>query len=215
MTAPPDFELLETMRWDPVAADRDALDGIVLLERHLDRARASADHFGFAWDAASIDRALRQALSGRTGAARLRLLIDRRGTARCEAADPGERPTPCRTAFAAAAVSPANELLYHKTTARAVYDAARRSRPDADAVLLWNEAGDVTEGTEANVVFELDGQRVTPPVSCGLLAGTLRADLLARGEIAERRISRADARRAARVWLINSVRGWMEATIVE
>ena len=39
-------------------------------------------------------------------------------------------------------------------------------------------------------------------------AGTLRARLLAAGEIAERTLTPADLARAERIWLINSVRGW-------
>ena len=66
----------------------------------------------------------------------------------------------------------------------------------------------MTEATTSNLVLELDGERWTPPISAGLLAGTLRARLLAAGEIAERTLTPADLARAERVWLINSVRGW-------
>jgi para-aminobenzoate synthetase/4-amino-4-deoxychorismate lyase len=95
-----------------------------------------------------------------------------------------------------------------------VYERARASRPDRDAVLLWNAEGDVTEATEANIVVELDGQKITPPVECGLLAGTLRAELLDRGVIEERRVTVADLPRATGLWLINSVRGWLPATLL-
>ncbi len=86
--------------------------------------------------------------------------------------------------------------------------------PGVDDVLMWNEASEITESTRANVVVELDGQRVTPPVACGLLPGTFRAELLARGEIAERVVSVADLRKATSLWLINSVYKWKRAEIV-
>ena len=89
------------------------------------------------------------------------------------------------------------------------------ARDDVDAVILWNERDQVTESTDANLVVELDGRRWTPPVDAGLLAGTFRAQLLASGEVAERRLSRADVSRAPRLWLVNSVRGWMDAVLVE
>jgi branched-subunit amino acid aminotransferase/4-amino-4-deoxychorismate lyase len=38
--APPEFELLETMRWRPG-------EGIALLDLHLERLAASAEYFGF------------------------------------------------------------------------------------------------------------------------------------------------------------------------
>ena len=74
--------------------------------------------------------------------------------------------------------------------------------------MLWNPAREVTEAITANIVVELDGRRVTPPVGCGLLPGTMRADLLARGEIFEARVTVDELVQAPRFWLINSVRGW-------
>ena len=96
---------------------------------------------------------------------------------------------------------------------RAAYDAARASRPDCDEVILWNERGELTEATTSNIVLEVDGVHWTPPLSAGLLAGTLRARLLAEGAIAERTLTPDDLARAGRVWLINSVRGWRLAQI--
>jgi para-aminobenzoate synthetase/4-amino-4-deoxychorismate lyase len=67
----------------------------------------------------------------------------------------------------------------------------------------------VTESSIANVVVEMDGERWTPPSSSGLLAGTFREELLARGEIRERVIFKEELKRAERLFLINSVRRWM------
>ena len=55
------------------------------------------------------------------------------------------------------------------------------------------------------------GVKVTPAIECGLLPGTLRAQLLDAGEIVEARISREELQSASELWLINSVRGWMKA----
>jgi len=106
-------------------------------------------------------------------------------------------------------------FLYHKTTARAVYDRARASRPDCDDVILWNARGEITETTTANIVADIGGELVTPPVSCGLLAGTMRAHLLAQGEITERIMTKTDVRRVRSIYLINSVRQWINATLRE
>ncbi len=78
---------------------------------------------------------------------------------------------------------------------------------------MWNPSHEVTEAITVNVVVEIDGRRVTPPVGCGLLPGTLRAELLARGEIAEARVTVDELIGGPRFWLINSVRGWCEAVI--
>ena len=84
-----------------------------------------------------------------------------------------------------------------------------------DDVLLWNERGEVTESTIGNVVAEIDGMRYTPPVASGLLGGTFRAEQLEAGTIRERVLTKADIASASRLWLINSVRGWVEAILVE
>jgi chorismate binding enzyme/Amino-transferase class IV len=94
-----------------------------------------------------------------------------------------------------------------------VTEEARRRRPEADAVILWNDAGEITEATEANIVVEIEGRRVTPPVDCGLLPGVMRQHLLASGAIDERRVAVDDLRGARAIWLINSVRGWMPAEL--
>ena len=83
-----------------------------------------------------------------------------------------------------------------------------------DDVLLWNDRGEVTECTIGNVVVEIDGVRYTPPVESGLLAGTFRAELLDQGLIRERVLTKSDVASAPRLWLINSVRGWVEARLV-
>jgi branched-subunit amino acid aminotransferase/4-amino-4-deoxychorismate lyase len=62
--------------------------------------------------------------------------------------------------------------------------------------------------------LELDGRMVTPPVACGLLAGTLREALLRERRIHEQVVRRDDLRRASRVWLVSSVRGWRVVDLV-
>ncbi len=81
-------------------------------------------------------------------------------------------------------------------------------------MILWNERGELTESSIANLVLEIGGQCYTPPVTAGLLAGTSRAQLLEDGEIEERVLTMDDLARATRLWLINSVRG-RQAAILE
>ncbi|MCB0205011.1 MAG: aminotransferase class IV, partial [Anaerolineae bacterium] len=70
------------------------------------------------------------------------------------------------------------------------------------------------EATIANVVLMRDGELVTPPLASGLLAGTLRAELLAQGVIREATVRVDDLEPDQRVWLVNSVRGWRDARLV-
>ncbi len=123
------------------------------------------------------------------------------------------RGAPMRVALAPAPVSRRDPFLFHKTTRRAVYDAARQGRPGFEDVLLHNEEGELTELTIGNLVLELDGRRVTPRRESGLLAGTFRAELLERGDVEERTLTLPDLERGRRCWLVNSVREWVPMTV--
>lgn len=195
------FELLETLALE---------DGVyVLRDRHLARLGASAEHFGFPYDRRHIERLLADlAAAHPKGAFRVRLLLDRHGRARTETAPLEPTPTTAPVMLASRPIEAETEFLLHKTTERFAY-APFSPPPGVFDTLLWNAQGEITEFTRGNVVVELDGERVTPPLAAGLLPGVLRAELLARGEIHERRVHCADLRRASAIWFINSVRGWV------
>jgi para-aminobenzoate synthetase/4-amino-4-deoxychorismate lyase len=203
----PDFQLLETLRWSPE-------EGFRLLERHLARLRASAACFAFTLDVADLRVLLDTAVRDLSGPAKVRLCVACEGGVACEAADLEPLPDrPLHAALAADPVDTTDVFLFHKTTRRHIYDRARRSRPGAEAVILWNDRNEITEATDFNVVVEMNGSRVTPPVECGLLPGTFRAQLLDSAEITERRITIEELHECGRGWLINSVRGWVPFTL--
>ena len=206
--AAPSFSLLETLLWEPA-------DGYFLLEEHMRRLAESADYFGMRCDVALVRRRLEELVVGLPHRQqRVRLLADRDGRIHCEATPLTDSQIPVRLAIAPEPVDPANPFLYNKTTHREVYDRARASRANCDDVVLWNERSEVTETSIANIVAELDGNKVTPPVESGLLPGVFRDWLLRHGEIMERRIGLDDLRRASRIWVVNSLRKWREATLV-
>jgi para-aminobenzoate synthetase/4-amino-4-deoxychorismate lyase len=94
-----------------------------------------------------------------------------------------------------------------------VYEAAKEACPGADDVVLWNERGEVTETTIANIVVDVDGELCTPPVTCGLLAGTFRATLVAEGTVRERVITLEMLKRSRQIYVVNSVRRWRTAVL--
>ena len=207
----PVFSLLETLLWEGAA-------GYFLLERHLARLLASARYFGIAVDGADVRRRLQRA-GGTAGPqpARVRLTVSHEGIPGIEVGPLAsqEPRQPWRVAFAPASIDKSDRFLYHKTTHRQVYDEARSSVHDVDDVLLWNTDGQVTESTIANIVIERGGRALTPPVPCGLLAGVFRDELLASGEIEEAVLGKADVRGAERLWMINSVRQWVPAVLLD
>jgi len=121
---------------------------------------------------------------------------------------------PQRIALARAPVDSSDPFLYHKTTNRALYEAARAACPGFDDVLLFSEKGEITESTIANVAVDIAGKLCTPPVSCGLLPGTFRAHLLRQGQLVERPITVTELLRSPRIFLLNSVRGIYPVEVV-
>jgi para-aminobenzoate synthetase/4-amino-4-deoxychorismate lyase len=205
---PAPFELVETLRLEGGAYP--------LLAGHLARLASSARHLGFVLDPAAVEGALRREAEAAGGAPRrVRLLLSARGGVRTEPAPlPPPPAAPARVALSSRRVSRRDPTLFHKTTRRGTYDAARAERPELLDVLLANEEDEVTEFTIGNVVVELDGAQVTPPRDAGLLAGVMRGALLARGEVVERPVRVADLARARRLWLVNAVRGRVPVSLV-
>jgi len=216
--APPPFRLLETLAWVPG-------EGLLLLERHLRRIGASAEYFGFACDEGALRERLAAATRGLRRPHRVRLLLDERGGIEVAVAPLGLSAVPLaaapprragrtvRVAFAREPVSRREPFLYHKTTRREAYERALAARPGFDDVLLWNEEGEVTESTTANIVVRDAAGLWTPPVASGLLGGTFRAHLLERGAIREKLLTLGEVQAADALWLVNSVRGWRRCRI--
>ncbi len=197
----PEFQLLETLIWD-----RD----YYLLDEHLERMKSSAVYFGFQFDERKVRGAL-QDLAGRMGnaAQRVRVTSSRDGGVRVERRDLSASRFG-RVRISNLRVSSRDRFLYHKTTNRDVYDRELPAAVNAgcDDALFFNESSELTEGSIHNVFIVKDGVWKTPPIQCGLLAGTYRAQFLrehpdAREEV----LILDDLMRADQIYLCNSVRG--------
>jgi len=215
---PPQFELLETLLLQ---------DGrYVFYERHIERMERSAIYFEFSFLRQKIEAALQQhAAKYSAGIYRVRLLAGENGSVRIESTildnAPNEWFSPpadvvaVSVALADEPIDRHHQFLYHKTTERSIYQRHAEKYPHAFDVLLWNQDHELTEFTRGNVVLEIDGKLLTPPLASGLLAGTLRAELLARGVIVEAVLYRDDLSRASRIWFVNGVRGWIRVEASE
>ncbi len=201
----PSFQLVETLLYES--------GNYFLLERHLERLSQSAAYWGFRYADGLVRAQLQDAAKAIEERCRVRLLLTRDGEVHVQhqALAPPRR---LRVALAAEPVDSTDPLLYHKTTQRAMYDQQLAARPDCDDVVLYNERGELTECCIGNLVLERDGVRYTPPVESGLLAGTFRAELLAQGVLHTRLLSIGELARADALYLINSVRRWVELELV-
>ena len=203
------FRLLETILLE---------DGqLFLLERHLERLQASADYFGFQFSSEKVLGELNPTVASHSaGTWKVRLLLANDGEVETETTEIGlDDKRPLRVCLASSPVDSSNRFLFHKTTNRKIYEDACAARSDCDDVVLWNERGEITESSIANIVLPMHGKLYTPPQSSGLLAGTFRAQLLAERKIHERVITIEELRQSGDLFLINSVRKWMPAKLVE
>lgn len=199
------WHLLETLLWQDGA--------FVLLHEHLHRMERSAIEAGFRFERATAVAALNEAVTGKTGPQRVRLLLGQAGGVSVEVADLIPWASPLRAALCPFPVRSDNPWLRHKSTRRGVYERARAACPGVDEVLLWNERGELCEFTQGNVVVEIGGVRLTPPLESGTLPGVARAAALEEGEVVEQVVRVEDLALASHVWLVNSVRGWVCAEI--
>jgi len=200
------FKLLETMLYEPAS-------GVSLLNLHLERLKASADYFEFGIDVESIRARLcsLQLLKP----ARLRLLLEPGGYYEVEEHPLPEAKSMISLKLASKPINSCDIFLFHKTTHREVYERARNDADHCDDVILWNEKNELTETTIANLFLEIDGELVTPPIACGLLAGTYRRHMLDTGKVKEAVVKKSDLGKASKIYVGNSVRGLLEARLVE
>jgi para-aminobenzoate synthetase/4-amino-4-deoxychorismate lyase len=166
-----------------------------LFAEHLERLRNSAAYFGFSFPEERIRSALQSvAVSGKV---RLTLWKDGRIETHVSVLKPTRDQ---QVRLATTPVDSSDRCLFHKTTLRDF---------SSDDLIYWNERGEVTESSIANIVVSIDGQLYTPPIASGLLAGTFRNHLITEGKIEERIITIEELQTSKEFYLINSVRKWM------
>jgi 4-amino-4-deoxychorismate lyase len=204
-----DFSLIETMRWEPGT-------GIVRLRLHLARLKRSAGRLGFPGAEKAAEKLAD--VHGESLPLRVRLTLSPSGEIAITTApfSPLTEDTVWRVAIASARLDSTNTLLRHKTTRRGIYEEARKEYPaaEADEVLLLNEKGDPCEGTITSIFLD-DGSGIlkTPPISCGLLAGVLRTELICARRARIQRLTLANLQ-AGTLYMGNSLRGLIRAKLL-
>lgn len=200
-----DFGLIETLAFEPDS-------GFVLLERHLMRLATSAACFGFRYNEHQARTALDSLVQGQSARLRLRLVLSADGSLLTERFPLPATPPVWRARIAAERFQSDEPLLAHKTTRRTRYEAPLAAA-GTDEVIFLNERGELCEGARANLFIEHEGVLLTPPLACGLLPGTLRADLLAKGRAREQVLHEADLKNGT-LYMGNSVRGLVRTNLV-
>ena len=206
-----DFELIETMRWEPG-------QGFLRFDRHLARLYGSASELGFACDPQKVGEVLTNAIDRPDIALRTRLVLSRSGKATASAVpyEPIAADKVWRLQLARIRLDSNDTLLRHKTSRREAYQRARAEYliSRADEVLLANERGEICEGTISNLFADFgDGALATPRLDCGLLSGVLRGELLDQGRAREAIYTLDDLKSAKVLFVGNSLRGLIPARL--
>lgn len=196
--AQPPLHLIETLGWN---------NGFSRLDAHLARMAASARIFRMPFDGRAARLALDAALAGKQGPHRLRITLDSFGVH--DAVAVPLEPTPPYWTYRLSPMPTfsGDVLLGHKTSRRELYDAPH---PGVDELLFCNERGELTEGARSTLFLRRGDMLLTPPLSCGVLPGILRAELLRQGRAREAVLTPADLS-GVEVYFGNSLRGLIPA----
>lgn len=199
--------LIETFGWHPG-------EGARRLEMHLTRMQRSAKALGFVCDRDAIWARV-AGLNG-AEALRCRLTLAQSGEVDLTTAPLGNTAPLWQVALAAQRLEARSPWLFHKTTQRQIYDAARAAlSTGVDELLFLNQRDELCEGTITNLFLRGEtGPWLTPAIGAGLLPGILRQHLLETGAAHEAMLTLDDLRGAAQVAVGNSLRGLIAAEVL-
>ena len=107
-----------------------------------------------------------------------------------------------------------SDVVRFKTSVRHHYEVFEPRSAEVFDTVLFNENGEITEGTRGNIAMQLDGQWVTPALQCGLLPGVGRALALSQRRLVEKVVVIDDLRRITDWAFVNSLRGWLDARLI-
>jgi para-aminobenzoate synthetase/4-amino-4-deoxychorismate lyase len=129
-----------------------------------------------------------------------------------------ELSVPVRLALSRYPLSEAVQETRIKSTSRDFYEGERArvaALTGADEVIFLNADGQLCEGSFTSLFIERDGALLTPALSCGLLPGVLRQELIETGEAREAKLTLSDLERADRIFAGNSLRGLTPASFID
>ena len=198
---PPEFELVETLRFEPE-------QGFVRLEKHLARLKRSAAYFTLPYPEERLKEELGKLRKSLKEKARVRILLSEWGEISVTASPLVEFSGPVKVGLKKRDFFPEPAFLFHKTTYRPWYEEARKEaeKLGLSEIVFFDEKGRLIEGSISNIFLEIDHRIYTPPIFLRLLPGILRESLLESGICEEKEIYLSDLWRG-KLYLGNSLRG--------
>jgi para-aminobenzoate synthetase/4-amino-4-deoxychorismate lyase len=207
----PGFEIIETLLFDKK---------FVFLEEHKKRMMASAHYFQYPCSEEILEAALKNIQEELDLSLRykIRMLLSREGKISWEKSIISDTSASTnKLKFSTVPVNEKNTYLFHKTTYRPWYKQAMEDIKGGlyYDMVFFNKEKEITEGAISNIFVRKNGTLYTPPVSCGLLPGTLRMNLIRSGKCKEKVLFKKDLFDSDKVYCGNSVRGLVEVNLEE
>lgn len=205
-TAP---DLIETLRWTPD-------DGALREQRHMARMKRSARALGYPFSKTKF-KARIETINAKYPQ-KTRLLLNPDGDLTLEHSDFEPVIKKWRVSLCKHPLTEAVQETRHKVSHRSFYDRERRrvsALTGCDEVLFLNAQSQLCEGSFTSLFIQKAGQLYTPALSCGLLPGILREELLETHRAQEAVLTLDDLLESERLYVGNSLRGLIEISLID
>lgn len=202
--------LIETLRWDSDTGYQRQND-------HITRLKTAARSYKFPFSARPLKSALDLSVEQKNTPQRVRIIFSGKEEFRVEASDIPPLSPPVRIALSKYPLFESVQITGSKISDRRFYDGERarlKALTGVDEVIFVNQDGQLCEGSFTSLFIERQGQLLTPALSCGLLPGILRANMLASGEAVEAILYPEDLAQATTIYVGNSLRGLLPARLL-
>ncbi len=198
-------------RFDLITTAKVTKGHIDLLDYHLERLQESSAYFSYPFNLDNSRAELESYLESlnKTKDYRLRLSLTKSGQLECHACLLEDLPQPLLKAqIHQRQESIEGPFVYYKTSYR-----PHLPKAETEQIFISKE-GYLQETTIGNLVLEIGGELLTPPLSVGILAGIYRKHLLKTGQVKECLLTKEDLKRADAVYACNAVRGLYKLDIL-
>lgn len=210
VTASP--KLIETLKWTP-------REGFARLDLHLTRLLKSASKLDYNIDLNDLFFELDKEVAEHTSSRRIRIALSQSGNISIKSTKYAPFETPLKLSISKNTLTQNKQIYRSKTDSRAFYDGERnrlKSQMNCDEVLFINPQGQLCEGSFTSLFVKLPHSKTlqTPALSCGLLPGVLRQDMIETGQAEEAILSLTDLSHAENIFVGNSLRGLMPVILL-
>lgn len=212
-----EFSLIETMHLINKNPKSDSVDFYIpLYFEHLKRMKNSADYFGFKFnnDLLNLYKIIQCEIFKSKDFKKekmIRVLLSKSGEYEIQIKNINLQKSR-KIILSNEKVYSKNPFLYHKTTFRPWFEKSyeKIEKDEIFDTIFLNEKDELTQGSRSNILILKNDILSTPSLTCGLLGGVVRGELLKNRKIKEKILHKEDLYSADKIFMVNSIRGITE-----